>query len=85
MAYVFRATIYLPRLSRYSEKHLKDKRNNNGGRRDYDKSPEPSFEESDGSSETSDPSQAPDRRRVPDRRTDNIEVDWIDEAQKISK
>ncbi len=56
---------------------MKDLRTQKSGRRDYEQSRE-YF-----SRDSYNQSTAKDRRRVPDRRTDNIEVNWIDEDLQI--
>ncbi len=58
-------------------KTMKDRRTRKTGRRDYEQSREYFFGRNDNQSI------AKDRRRVPDRRIDNVEVDWIDEDLQI--
>ena len=55
------------------EKFVKDRRRHKGDRRSYRQRPEFPLRDSDGNLVLED------RRRVPDRRTASIEVDWIDE------
>ena len=56
---------------------MREKRTRLKGRRDYEQPPECFIWRSDNTSVVND------RRRVPDRRVESIEVDWIDEELQI--
>ena len=57
---------------------MKDRRSQTRDRRSYEQRPEYPLWDSDNILVLED------RRRVPDRRTDSIEVDWIEEDMAVS-